>query len=240
MKELSFTDAYPRIGVLDVETNGLDPKENKIIELGLAIYIFNGNKYEQKLKNNWLVKIDKPLEPKITEITNITDKMLEEEGIERSELLDILKATVTGVDLLMGYNAQFDLSFVYYELLQLEDSDEYLKEGYDLSGVSFIDVMAIVKDRKNYPHRLESALQHWGIELENTHRALDDALATYEVFKVLMTEKFVPEAYVNRFGWYKSINGYKFPHVTYVAQGLNGNPIVYNNFLSERKKKLNE
>ena len=41
-----------------------------------------------------------------------------------------------------------------------------------------LDVMAVYKDRHPFPHRLESAVEKYQVEVPNTHRALDDVKAT--------------------------------------------------------------
>ena len=62
------------------------------------------------------IKIGEPLSPKITEITSITDNMLEKEGVDEKIIAQDLKDRLTPNTLMIAHNAQFDLSFIYYLL----------------------------------------------------------------------------------------------------------------------------
>ena len=44
-----------------------------------------------------------------------------------------------------------------------------------------LDVMAIYKDRHRFPHRLDNCVQTYGVDVKNTHRALDDIKATFRL-----------------------------------------------------------
>ena len=92
----------------DTETTGLDCQSCKIIELAM-ITVIDGKIVDRYDK---FIRIAEPLPLKITQITGITDKMLED-GDTESEVAAYLKDKLTPGTLMIAHNAQFDLSFVY-------------------------------------------------------------------------------------------------------------------------------
>ena len=103
---------YQNILVFDFETTGVNPFEDEIIEIGaIKLELINQN-YEIVEELSVLVKQDKPLPEKITEITGITDEMLELDGVSRSEAFQMFKNLYTEDSLLIAYNIQFDIWFL--------------------------------------------------------------------------------------------------------------------------------
>ena len=62
------------------------------------------------------IKINEPLPPKITQITSITDEMLNKEGVSEDIIAQDLKERLTKNTLMIAHNTHFDLSFIYYLL----------------------------------------------------------------------------------------------------------------------------
>ena len=96
--------------------------------------------------------------------------------------------------LVCAYNAQFDLCFLFYFLHRLGCA-EVLKKA------QFLDIMAIYKDRRDYPHKLCNAVEAYGVDGVNTHRAVDDANAALEVLLAMEQERGDIERYINLFGY---------------------------------------
>ena len=67
------------------------------------------------------IKIDEPIPPKITQITSITDEMLNSEGVPEEVIADDLKQRLTADTLMIAHNTPFDLSFIYYLLNHAKD-----------------------------------------------------------------------------------------------------------------------
>lgn len=125
---LEWVDNYV---LVDIETTGLSPKENDIIEIG-AIKV-RQNKIIDKYES--LIKIDYKLNPFITRLTGITNEMLKE-GKELEKVLDEF-INFTGSDIIMGHNVNFDINFIYDKCEKYLDT--YLKND-------FIDTMKIAKN----------------------------------------------------------------------------------------------
>lgn len=166
---LKWVDNYV---LLDIETTGLSPSRDDIIEIG-AIKV-----KENKIIDtyNTLIKINRSLNPFITRLTGITDKMLET-GKERDEALKEF-IDFTGNEIIMGHNVNFDINFIYDKCLSYLD--------YYLSN-DFVDTMRIAKNIlpniENY--KLGTLANYFGVDYSSAHRGLNDVEITYEVYNKL-------------------------------------------------------
>jgi DNA polymerase-3 subunit epsilon len=238
-----FVEKYPRLLFIDTETTGLDCKENEIIEFAYVIYQMNPEtkKYEEVTYADIFIKTDKEIPEKITQITGIDKELLDEKGIDRIEFgWWLYHFLTTEIDSLLGaYNTQFDALFTQEEVRKCPKIT-HLEEPYKLVN-NMIDVLTIYRDRYSFPHKLKNAIDKLQVEGENTHRAIDDIRATYNVFAQLMRNRFNPMLYVNRFGYLKKwgIHGEKFPHIVYIGQGFNGTKDI-ERYMDKYQKELGE
>ena len=142
----SLFERYDNIIILDTETTGINPKVDEIIELA-AIRIAAGDRVPQMELDMFIsLSSGKKLPQIITDITGITAETLKREGVQKevvccrlTELMDCPNP------LIVAYNAQFDLCFLYY-FLQRCGCAEILK------AVGMLDAMTVYKDRRAYPH----------------------------------------------------------------------------------------
>lgn len=147
--------------VLDIETSGLNIQTDEIIEIG-AIKV-NGNSIEEFHK---LIKPNKPISIKISELTGISNALLNKSGSEISEALKQLKDFVEDY-IIIGYNINFDMLFINKELrkLKLQTLNNNIK-----------DLMALVK--KNKPllsdYTLSTVVNEYNIRGKVAHRAIQD------------------------------------------------------------------
>ena len=91
---------------LDIETTGLNPKTEKIIEIG-AVRVRNGNITESFES---LVAPGRPLGERITDLTGITDEMLKNAPAREEVIPKFLE--FAGEDILLGHSVLFDYSFL--------------------------------------------------------------------------------------------------------------------------------
>ena len=196
----------------DTETTGLDFRSCKIIELAM-LTVENGEIIEEY---DEFINIGEPLPPGITQITSITNEMLKNEGVEEESVANDLKERLTPDTLMIAHNAQFDLSFIYFLLKR-----HFPSEADDIvSSLNWIDTYTVLKDRKEYPHKLIDAVHHYGIEEVNFHRAIEDTKALFEVTKALKRERNDLVEYVNVFGYNPKygVSGLTFPFIEYKSQ----------------------
>ena len=198
----------------DTETTGLDCRRCQIIELAMLTVI------DGKIDDGYdeFVRVDEFLPQRITEITGITGQMLQEKGKSEREIAEDLKDRLTPGTVMIAHNCQFDLLFVYHLLKRHfpMDADEIVESLY------WIDTVTVLKDRKEYPHRLENAVEHYGIEKVNFHRAIDDTKALYDVTQAMRDERDDLVEYINVFGYNPKygVEG-RFPFIKYKPQRFN-------------------
>ncbi len=161
--------------VFDLETTGLNPKNDDIIEIG-AVKISN-RKFVDSFST--LVHTDKKLSQKIIELTSITDDMLKGQAETDEALKAFMEFAKDSV--LVAHNAKFDISFLR-EKARINGI-----ENYDPSTLDTLELSkALIKDVKN--HKLSTLTKKLGINLINHHRAVDDANATGQLFIILLNK----------------------------------------------------
>ena len=162
--------------------------------------------------------------PKIQQLTGISTQDILERGIPKEQVCRDIAEMVSGNTLLLAYNAHFDLSFLFYLLLR--SGDPAILKGKDK-----LDLLTVYKDRRSYPHKLCNAIDAYGLagKVVNSHRAVDDVLATVAVMEEMEKEKDDLLRYVNLFGYNAKygIDGKPIGSVTYKPQGFDPKQPLY-------------
>ena len=208
-----FFEKYDRLVLFDTETTGLQYSRDEIIEFSAVVLEPQGavREYDELIS----LSPGNSVPLKIQQLTGITDMDLRERGLPKTRVCRDIAELFSGNTLLMAYNAHFDLSFLYYMLLR--DGDPMILKGKDK-----LDLLTVYRDRHSFPHRLSSAIDTYGLsgKVVNSHRAIDDVLATVEVMKAMVAEKDDLLNYVNLFGYLAQygIDGKPIGSVTYRPQ----------------------
>ena len=217
---------YDRLLLLDTETTGLIYSRDEIIEFAAVIVEPSENGPIVTREYDELVSLSPGgfVPPKIQQLTGITTADLQERGLSKTRACRDSGEMVGGNTLLLAYNAHFDLSFLFYMLLR--DGDTAILKGKDK-----LDLLTVYRDRHSYPHRLCSAIEQYGLsgKVVNSHRAVDDVLATVAVMEEMEKEKDDLERYVNLFGYNPKygIEGKPIGSVTYKPQPYNPQRPLY-------------
>lgn len=221
-----LTSEFDNILVLDTETTGIDCKSDEIIELAVLRAekgldsLISGEEMDEFLR----LSPGKVLSSTITNLTGITPERLENKGIEKAEAAARFCRMIEAGErtLIVAYNAQFDLCFLYFFLQRLGMSQA-------LRGVKMLDAMTIYKDRRPYPHKLANAVDAYRLQTQNTHRAIDDARATLELLQAMDDEKSDLAEYLNLFGFHPKygVSGPRIASVHYLPQGYQNAAPLY-------------
>ena len=157
--------------VLDLEMTGLSAKTDQIIEIGAV-----------KIRNNQVVdKLECLVNPKckiptrVVELTGITDEMIAS-GVDKDEAVERLLDFIDGYTL-VGQNINFDYSF-------LKQWAVNHKRPLEAKACDTLKLARVLLPA-DQPKKLESLCAYFGIERAREHRALDDAIETWQVFEKL-------------------------------------------------------
>lgn len=176
--------------VFDLETSGLNPYHDDIIEIGAKFL-------QRDLSFQMLVqpKSGRPVSKKITEITGITNKILRDEGKSwenaYSEFYNWFyenaksKETIT----LVSHNGD-SFDFVFFKRMLNDLSTLGDKVNIDVEKINFIDTLPLSK--RLYPNRTyynqPSLARTFSIIVDNAHRAMGDVIVLEQLYPKLLND----------------------------------------------------
>ena len=158
---------------VDLETSGLSPEKDRIIEIGAVKY--RGEKAVETY--SCLVRLVDKLPERITELTGITQEMLEQQGISEQEAVLGFLEFAQDSPVLLGHNIGFDYSFL--KVAALRYGKNFERQGMDTLKLS----------RELHPElpsrTLEAMCNHYHIVQEQAHRATEDAQNAWRLYRCL-------------------------------------------------------
>ncbi|MCB0330075.1 MAG: 3'-5' exonuclease [Bdellovibrionales bacterium] len=156
--------------VFDLETTGLNPSEDQIVEIALQVGL--GRNSEIKTRR---IKPTRKISKEATEVHGITNADVKDCPGFR-QVGKSLRQFFVDAETIVGYNVTFDLQVMMAEFHRNNIEPVAFHEKY------IIDPLNIW--RKLRPRKLENAYQEFcGKELTNAHSAEGDVKATGEVFE---------------------------------------------------------
>ena len=219
-------DQYDKLFLFDTETTGLVYSRDEIIEFAAVVVENRDGEAAIIQEYDELVTLSPGnfVPPKIQQLTGISTQDILEKGIAKTRVCRDIAEMIRGNTLLLAYNAHFDLSFLYYLLLR--SGDPMILKGKDK-----LDLLTVYKDRRSYPHRLSNAIDAYGLsgQVVNSHRAVDDVIATVAVMREMEKERDDLHQYINLFGYNPKygIEGKPIGTVTYKPQGYDPKQPLY-------------
>ncbi len=211
---------YDRLMLFDTETTGLSYARDEIIEFAAVTLERKNGQVVVTEEYDELITLSpgSRVPPEIEALTGITTEDIAQRGIPKAQVSQDIARMIAGNTLLLAYNAHFDLSFLFYHLLR--NGDPSILKGKDK-----LDLLTTYKDRHSYPHKLCNAIDIYGLsgKVVNSHRAVDDVLATVAVMQAMEDEKDDLDRYINLFGYHPryGISGKPIGSVTYKPQQAN-------------------
>ena len=157
--------------IIDTETSGGKYNEEKIIEIGILVY--DGNNIIETFQS--LINPQKKVDYFVLKLTGIKEKELKSCKTFKDHAKEIKKLLKNKV--IVGHNVEYD-----YRVLK----NEFKSIGIDYKAKT---LCTIEMSKKIFPdlesYKLKKICNHFNIELNNHHRAYDDAKATTELFKII-------------------------------------------------------
>lgn len=158
---------------IDCESTGLDPEKDRIIEIAVSRFTFNHvlQSFESLINPECEI-------PQISQdIHKISSEMLQGKPKIESVLPDLLKMIHGNV--LVGHGIGFDIALIAAEAKRHQIPTTIEKQ-------LFIDTLRMARLYGESPiNSLEKLRQHFNIEAEGAHRAMNDVIVNIEVFKQL-------------------------------------------------------
>jgi DNA polymerase-3 subunit alpha (Gram-positive type) len=169
----------------DVETTGLSEQTERMTEIAL---VRTDEQFNIIDTFESFINPERTISAKITELTGITEEMVEDapkyiqaypaihgwwhKGMEEGDQI-----------IFCAHNAPFDTKFINH------GANEYLEKPLI---VDWIDTVSIA--RELYPfwrnHKLDTCAKKFGIVNENHHRAMNDTMVLYHIGKRLINEAY--------------------------------------------------
>lgn len=161
--------------IVDVETTGGAARYERITEI--AIVLHDGEKVVDTFST--LLNPERSIPWSITQLTGISDEMV----ADAPKFFEVAKQIVqlTEGKIFVAHNVTFDYSFV---------REEFARLGFEFSRRQLCTVRLARKVFPGLPsYSLSNLKRHFKIRAERSHRALDDTLATAEIFQRILTEQ---------------------------------------------------
>ena len=162
-----------KIVVLDLETTGFSPFSEEITEVGFVT--LDGGTLEVMGMFDSLIDIKGKIPQKVASITNINNEMTKKFGLPKEVVGTYLREALKDA-IVVAHNASFDFSFLAHHF---DVEPDYFYDTLSLSRIAFPD------EKK---HDLKTVCQRFSVPLDGHHRALNDAMATAVILKVLLKD----------------------------------------------------
>lgn len=162
------------IVAFDLETTGLDPKDDEIVEISALGY--RGR--EEVGASTDIISPKKRISKEAEQVHGISNEKAQREGSQWEEVRGKYEKQLRWADAHCAYNSDFDISF-------LKEAMNYPE--HPVLDPFWVAQRFIPKDiliRKN----LSSLCEHFGIRVEDAHRAEDDTRRTVKVLFELFDE----------------------------------------------------
>lgn len=161
-------EAFRHLAIVDVETTGLSPAENRIAEIGVVTV--DGDSVDR-----WTTLL-KTSSRRESESTIVSEAAEPDDAPRFGDIAAELARRLSG-RLLIAHNARFDHAF--------------LRAEFDRVGLSFHPevLCSVMLSRKLYPqlahHDLDSLIECHGLRAEARHRALPDAELVWQLWQLI-------------------------------------------------------
>lgn len=183
----------PVLIAVDLETTGLHPSEDHILEIGAVKYAGGQETVFQSL-----IRQQQPLPEFITDLTHITDSMVQSARPFEEVFTQFDAFLGEEAFVLIAHNIRFDFAFLQVSAMRLKKRG-IVMENWFRRPIRGVDTLFLARKlrRDLSRHNLACMLAAYGLTNETPHRAAADARACYELYRCMeqQLKGEVPDAF---------------------------------------------
>lgn len=216
---IDFPDNYV---LFDIETTGLDSQYDEIIEIG-AVKVKDAIVVDEF---HSLVKPKHRIDEFITDLTGITNKMVADAPCIKDVLPSFIE--FIGENILIGHNVNFDINFIY---------DNLLLHKFSPLINNYVDTLRLA--RRILPelkhHRLKDLADYYKVDTDGNHRSMKDVEITKCIYDKLKNDAEEKYGTITDFidsCKYKPRNTIKFSDIKATIDDINEDNPLYNKFVA--------
>ncbi|MFA5841665.1 MAG: 3'-5' exonuclease [Candidatus Paceibacterota bacterium] len=177
-----------KLAFIDTETTGLMPDKHELIEIGLVLAeqsLTPENKIALRVIDEFDVKI-KPVHIETADMESLSVNHYKEEdwisAVSLEEALSVF-SDKTADAIMVGHNVAHDFAFLQRAFTETGVQNKMHYHKLDTISVAFAKLYSHMEIEKL---SLRALCEYLGVENKNSHTALSDARATFQVFKKMM------------------------------------------------------
>ncbi len=184
----TLMDDLPFVAI-DVEATGLDPNEDRVIEVGCVV--FHRGRVERQ---GWLVNPGRAISAEAQAVHNISEDDVKDAPPFSAIAERLLAVLARGIPL--AYNAEFDRAFLMAEFARLSGPAPEVPPALR-KGVDWLDPLTWARElqQAEKSKSLSLVAERLGIEAGQAHRATDDAHTAGRVLLAFLGDSRVPASY---------------------------------------------
>ncbi len=162
-----------KYAIIDIETSGGMYNRDKITEI--AVFVTDGHELLDSFHS--LINPERAIPSQITRLTGIDNKLVANAPKFYEIAKDLVR--ITEGCIFVAHNVKFDYNFI---------KEEFRSLGFAYNRKQLCTVKltkSIIPGLSSYG--LDSLIEYFDIDIKDRHRAYDDALATFEIFRYLIS-----------------------------------------------------
>jgi DNA polymerase-3 subunit epsilon len=177
------------IVAIDTETTGRDPSTDRVVEVACVRW----ERGEVVLRKSWLVNPGRPIPKEAFDVHGISDEAVKDAPTFDAILPELIEALSGAIPL--AYNAEFDRKQLTSEISRV-GAPSSPPPAFQ-KNVEWLDPLVWARELQKLEksRALAEVAARLGIELNQAHRATDDAEAALHIFVRFQEDTRLPKTY---------------------------------------------
>ena len=186
----------------DTETTGLPKDYNadysdtdnwpRIVQLSYILFIFQDQRVKVLKKQNFILSPDNSFQIPSSSMKfhGISDIDARKKGFNRKSVLESFAKQLDEIDYIIGHNVDFDINVLRAEFIR-ENIDDSHQFNHIKKVCTMKSSMPLYPKGSMWPKLENLYFQLIGEEMEGAHNSMNDVVATFKCFKVLVNKDLI-------------------------------------------------